>query len=84
MIEVDSIYDHYDFFKQEIPKFDLEGHKMIGTIIGCSLSVLLTILVVGYSCIRGRYLLTGDRPNISSFTGYDESRNAILTDLNTH
>ena len=84
MKEVDSIYDHYDFFKQEIPKFHLEGHKKIGTIIGCSLNVLFTILVFGCSCIRGRYLLTGDRPNISSFTGYDESRNAILTDLNTH
>ena len=68
MKEIGNIYDRYDLFAQDIPRFHLEGYKKIGTIIGCILTLLLATIVIGYSCIRGRILMTGDRPNISSFT----------------
>jgi len=38
--------------------------------------------VIGYGGIRARYLITGDRPNISSFTIEDERNGTQLVDLN--
>jgi len=40
--------------------------------------------VVAYSFIRGRYVVTGERPNISSFTVQNERNGTDLIDLNTH
>ena len=48
------------------------------------MTVFLTILVVGYSGVRVRYLIIGDRPNISSFTIQDERDGTELIDLNEH
>jgi hypothetical protein len=81
MKEIGNYYDTYDLFARAIPTFHIEGHRKIGTIVGCSLSVLLATLVIGYSCIRGRYLFTGHRPNISSFTVDDERNGTELIHL---
>ena len=62
----------YDLFAQPIPSFHIDGQSMVGTNVGSFFTGLLAILVVGYSCARGRYLVTGDRPNISSFVAEDE------------
>ena len=84
MKDISKSYDKYDLFAQDIPSFHIEGHKKIGSCIGCYLTVLLTILVVGYSGVRMRYLIIGDRPNISSFTIQDERDDTELIDLNQH
>ena len=43
----------------------------------------MTIVGV-YSCIRVTVLVTGDRPNISSFTVQNERNGTELVDLNEH
>ena len=72
----------YDLFGKEIPRFHLDGHEKIGTSIGCCLTVLLGTLMATYFGFRVKLLLTGDRPNISSYTVNDERKGTELVDLN--
>jgi hypothetical protein len=72
MKEIGNNFDKYDLFARHIPHFHFEGHNKLGTGVGFFFTILLSTLVVIYSCARGRYLWTGDRPNISSFTVKDE------------
>ena len=72
MKEIGNIFDRYDLFGTDVPKLTLEGNKKIGTSIGFVLTVIFYILTLGYSCVRFRYLMLADRPNLSSFTGKDE------------
>ena len=74
----------FDLFAESIPSFHIEGHNKIGTSVGCVLSGLLATLVLGFTCIRGRYLVTGDRPNISSFTAQDERNGHDVVDLSDY
>ena len=46
--------------------------------------MLLTALVIGYGGSRARYLITGDRPNISSFTIQDARNETEVVDLIGH
>jgi len=81
MKEIGNVYDKYDLFARNIPSFHIEGQRRIGSCIGCCLTVLLTTLVVLYGGIRGRYLITGARPNISSFTIQEERNGRELIEL---
>ena len=81
MKEIGNIFDRYDLFGVEIPKFHIEGNKKIGTGIGFVLSVLFTTLVIGYSGVRIRYLFLADRPSISAFTGNNERDGLEAIDL---
>ena len=84
MKEIGNIYDRYDLFAAEIPRFHLEGFSKIGTRIGCFFSILLVTLVFGYGFFRADILVRGDRPNISSYTVSDERKGRDLHDLNIH
>ena len=68
MKEIGNLYDKYDLFAQQIPTFHIEGHKKLGSCVGFFLTVLLTTLVVVYGGTRAREIITGARPNISTFT----------------
>jgi hypothetical protein len=68
MSKIGNVFDKYDLFAQQIPPFHIEGHTRLGSCIGYFLTVLLTTLVLVYGGSRARFLITGERPNISSFT----------------
>jgi hypothetical protein len=75
-------FEKYDLFSQPVPRFHIEGQQRIGTGIGFCLTILLVTLLISYSTIRGLILVTGDRPQISSFTIHNERKPEDLTDLN--
>ena len=76
-----KIFD-YDLFRKEVPRFHVEGRQSIGTSLGCCLSVLLVTMVAAYTVFRSIILVSGHRPNISSFTVKDERKGNQLVDLN--
>ena len=76
--------EQFDLFKAVIPPFHLAGHRKIGSPVGFCLSVLLVTLVIVFTGIRGRYLVMGDRPNISSFTVQDERNATEMVNLTQH
>jgi hypothetical protein len=84
MKEVGNYFDRYDLFAEEIPKFHLDGQKKIGTSVGFSMSVLLVTIVAIYTGVRTRVLITGARPNISSYNAQNERNVTELVDLNDH
>jgi len=84
MKEIGNNHDKYDLFAQDIPQLHIEGYSKLGSSVGCCSTVLLYALVFAYSCIRGRYAVTGDRPNISSFTVQNERNGTDQIDLNEY
>jgi hypothetical protein len=84
MKKVGNNYDRYDIFGVDVPSFHIEGSKRIGSIVGCVFTMLLITMVIGYSCAKGRYVVTGDRPNISSYIVQDERHGKTLIDLNDY
>ena len=84
MSKIGNFYDKYDLFAQEIPSLHIEGHKRLGSCIGYFLTVLLTTLVFVYGGSRSRFLITGERPNISSFTLQDARDAKQMINLNDH
>jgi len=84
MKEIGKTIDKYDLFAQDIPPFHIEGYSKLGSSVGCCSTVLLYTLVLAYACIRGRYVVTGDRPNISSFTMQEERNLKDQIDLNDY
>ena len=75
-----KIFD-YDLFRKEVPRFHVEGRQNIGTGLGCCLSVLLVTLLAVFTGFRSVVLVSGARPNISSFTVKDERKGNQLVDL---
>ena len=84
MKTIGNTFDKYDLFAQDVPRWHIDGHSKLGSSVGCCFTVLLYTLVVAYSCIRGRYVLTGERPYISSFRVQDERNGTDMIDLNAH
>ena len=79
MKEIGNIYDRYDLFASEVPAFHIQGQKKVGTFIGCFLSIFTVTSVLVYGCIRGFYLVTGNRPLVSSYIvrGGHDAKEAI-------
>ena len=72
----------YDLFKKDVPKFHLDGRENIGTGLGCCLTLILVTILTVFTIFRTIILVSGARPNISSFTVKDERKRNQLVDLN--
>lgn len=52
-------------FASEMPHFNMEGHKKIGTSIGCLSSIVLTIICLVYASVKGWLCIYRVRPTIN-------------------
>ena len=72
----------FDQFGQPIPSFNLKGQETIKTGLGAFLTLMMTILVLGYAIIKINHLVIHHSPNIATFpidTVYLESTPLDLT-----
>ena len=70
-----TFLDTFDLFAGEMPKFNIEGKKRVGTCFGLLLTLILSIVMTGYTLLRGYFFVRASRPSISSYTSFNE-RNA--------
>jgi len=66
-----TFLDTFDSFAGEMPKFNIEGKKRVGTCFGFILTLILIMLMTGYTLIRGYFFVRASRPSISSYTSYN-------------
>jgi hypothetical protein len=52
--QVGTVFDRCDIFAHPIVSYNLEGHKKIGTSIGCIFSLLFATVVTAYLVVKGR------------------------------
>ena len=66
--KIGSFQDRWDFFATPVPTFNMEGHKQVGTTVGCVLSFVLTALVLTYGAYQAHIVAFRLKPNLSSIT----------------
>ena len=57
-----------DFFKRDLPTFNLRGQSKISTIYGGIATVMLATIMLLYAGIKLKMLANRENPNISKFT----------------
>jgi hypothetical protein len=61
-------FDRYDLFGSNMPSFNMEGQKKIGSSIGFLSSLLLVVITFGHAIVYGHLFLTGERAFISQIS----------------
>jgi hypothetical protein len=63
--QIGNIFDRTDCFGQTVSSFNIEGHGRVGTSIGTCFSLVILLLMVTYGAIKGKILVTRDKPLIT-------------------
>jgi hypothetical protein len=73
--------DQLDLFAAPMPTFNIEGLEKISTTVGFFFSILLFLIMGGYSASRVAFFVKGDRPDIQTFTIHNGFNLTELVDL---
>jgi len=57
--------DEFDLYASQLPNFNFEGRKEIGSPVGIVLSVIVCVLVFTISLIKFTEMVSNRNPNIS-------------------
>ena len=64
--QVNVLFSSFDFFKEPIPGFNIEGRtRGVGTLIGSLLSISLVIVMILYGGIKFNILVNRLKPSIT-------------------
>ena len=61
-----KLIDSFDLYAKDIPGFNFEGRKKIGSLVGGFLSAIVFFLVLGISTIKFSHLMTNTNPRIAN------------------
>jgi hypothetical protein len=59
---IGNFFDRWDYFSEEMPNFNMEGKKKVGTLVGCLSTIILTLILCSYFVIRFYFFLSSARP----------------------
>jgi len=82
---VGNFFDRWDFFRQPVSNFNLEGTKEVGTSVGCLLSLITIAFVAPYAFTKAEMSILRSRVDISEnldYKGFDSSTVLNLNEIN--
>ena len=63
-----ELFDDYDMFAAPMPAFNIEGKTQVGSCVGFTLTVLLWVIMSGYTTSRLYFFAVSPKMSISSYT----------------
>jgi hypothetical protein len=59
---IGNFFDRWDYFSEDMPNFNIEGKKKVGTLVGCLSTILITLILFSYFVIRFYFFISHARP----------------------